>query len=224
MRSATLLYPVLRCACIALRARPVFIPCLRPSKLEPGLASRVGQGLDPAVIEKAVAIENHFTDSMLEASARDLFADRFGRRDIAFLLQIRGQLRAQRRSREQRASRFVRDDLRIYMMQRPIDREPRPCVAARDLAPDALAPGSTFFRLLGRHRRSVQLALAVAAALPALRRMVSVAYLIPLPLYGSGGRSSRIWAATCPISCRSALSRVITTWRSTLAVTPGGNW
>ena len=33
--------------------------------------------------------------------------------------------------------------------------------------------------------------------------MVSVSYLMPLPLYGSGGRTARISAATWPTFCLS---------------------
>jgi len=65
---------------------------------------------------------------------------------------------------------------------------------------------------------------APAAALPALRRIFSSAYLTPLPLYGSGGRSSRMAAATWPSSSLSALASVTTTCLSTLAVTSGGSW
>ncbi len=46
------------------------------------------------------------------------------------------------------------------------------------------------------------------ADLPALRRSCSPTNLIPLPLYGSGLRSERIFAATCPMSCLSMLLRV----------------
>ena len=41
------------------------------------------------------------------------------------------------------------------------------------------------------------------AVLPALRRIVSSMYLMPLPLYGSGGRKLRIFAAAPPSSCLS---------------------
>src|SRR5512147_1230701 len=44
---------------------------------------------------------------------------------------------------------------------------------------------------------------AAAAALPALRRIYSPSYFTPFPLYGSGGRNDRIFAATCPTSCLS---------------------
>src|SRR5665213_609089 len=89
------------------------------------------------------------------------------------------------------------------------------------------APGAICVFLIVRQPSLLQplpqLELDPAAALPALRRIVSVAYLIPLPLYGSGGLSPRISAATDPNNCRSALSSVKVTWRSTLAVTSGGN-
>src|SRR6266576_5157641 len=64
---------------------------------------------------------------------------------------------------------------------------------------------------------------AEPTALPALRLINSSRYLMPLPLYGSGGLSARIFAAVSPNSCRSALFKVMIIWRSTDAVTPSGS-
>src|SRR5919199_725317 len=50
-------------------------------------------------------------------------------------------------------------------------------------------------------------------ALPAFRRICSPTYLIPFPLYGSGGRSERSSAATCPTTSLSAPStRIAVGW------------
>src|SRR6187401_1977156 len=60
------------------------------------------------------------------------------------------------------------------------------------------------------------------AALPALRRMYSPAYLMPLPLYGSGGLKPRMFAATCPTSPLSNPFTVSFVGVSTAIVMPAG--
>jgi len=42
--------------------------------------------------------------------------------------------------------------------------------------------------------------------------MCSPSYFTPLPLYGSGGRNERIFAATCPTSCLSIPVMVMFVW------------
>src|SRR5262245_52464156 len=59
----------------------------------------------------------------------------------------------------------------------------------------------------------------VAPALPTFFLITSSTYLTPLPLYGSGGRSSRTLAAVWPTRSRSALVSV-SRFLSTLALTP----
>src|SRR4029079_8226271 len=64
--------------------------------------------------------------------------------------------------------------------------------------------------------------LPVAPALPTFFLITSSTYFTPLPLYGSGGRSSRTAASVCPTRSRSALVSV-TRFLSTLAATPFGS-
>src|SRR4029453_9410867 len=59
-------------------------------------------------------------------------------------------------------------------------------------------------------------------AFPALRRMTSPWYFTPLPLYGSGGRILRMFAATSPTSCLSMPATVNCVGRSTVNVMPSG--
>src|SRR5690606_35171183 len=59
-------------------------------------------------------------------------------------------------------------------------------------------------------------------ALPALRRITSPWYLTPLPLYGSGGRSDRISAATWPTISLSEPSTVIAVGALAVSLIPGG--
>src|SRR5262249_34402505 len=66
------------------------------------------------------------------------------------------------------------------------------------------------------------LVLYFPAVFPALRRICSLTYLMPLPLYGSGGRKLRIFAAAPPSFSRSMPDR-IKRFLSVFAVTPSGS-
>src|SRR6185503_3981526 len=59
-------------------------------------------------------------------------------------------------------------------------------------------------------------------AFPALRRMTSPTYFTPLPLYGSGGRIFRMFAATSPTCCLSIPATWNRVGRSTVKVMPSG--
>jgi len=48
------------------------------SEVEPALARRVGQRLDPAVIEIAAAVEHHVLDAFVLGALGDELADRLG--------------------------------------------------------------------------------------------------------------------------------------------------
>ena len=111
-------------------------------------------------------------------------------------------------------------DLHVDVLAAAEHGEPRPLGVPRTLLAHARLP--ELARRRARCRRAHQRARSAPAALPAFRRIVSSAYLTPLPLYGSGGRSSRIAAAAWPRTSRSAPSSVTTDLRSTLAVTPCG--
>src|SRR5207244_12471104 len=125
-----------------------------------------------------------------------------------------------RRDRGLRLARAVGDHLHVGGPAAAEDGEPGPRLgAAHPLAHPRPATSARDGGRIGAHQR---VPAAPAAALPALRRMRSSAYLTPFALYGSGGRSSRSAAAAWPSSSRSAPSSVIITWRSTLADSPGG--
>src|SRR5690625_7026779 len=110
-------------------------------------------------------------------------------------------------------TRQIVDQLGINVAVRAVHRKARPLLCAGDLRPDTALhalpsisfgvlrhnlnclpkdcrPFGSLIDEVGRTYR--------AAVLPALRRTYSSTYRIPLPLYGSGGRSSRILAAICP--------------------------
>src|SRR5262245_59040894 len=63
---------------------------------------------------------------------------------------------------------------------------------------------------------------AACAVLPALRRTFSPWYRMPLPLYGSGGRTLRISAATCPTNSLSTPSIFTCVLLSTVTLMPLG--
>src|SRR4030065_96307 len=60
-------------------------------------------------------------------------------------------------------------------------------------------------------------------ALPAFLLITSSEYLMPLPLYGSGGLIDLMSAATCPTTCLSGPFMVTMVCFSTVAVTPLGS-
>src|SRR5205085_10522509 len=95
----------------------------------------------------------------------------------------------------ERATGGVIDQLRADVLERPEHDQARPRRRAGDLFPDAQVPAVAF--LVARLRRS-NAGHYLPPALPALRRTCSPAYLMPFPLYGSGGRRLRSSAATWP--------------------------
>src|SRR3989442_1744509 len=191
------------------------------SEPESALARSLGNGAHAPVVEEAVAVEHDPVDPLLEATPRGEEPHLLGGAHVPRLLELRAQLGRERRDREQRLARAVRDHLHVGVLVAAEDGEPGPLLGAtHPLAHPRPAASTRDGGRTGPHQR---VPAAVAAALPALRRMRSSAYLTPFALYGSGGRSSRSAAAAWPSSSRSAPSSVIITWRSTLAESPGGS-
>ena len=98
------------------------------------------------MIEKAIAIESHLLDSRSQALLRDRLADLFGRIEVAFALERLTQLWRQRRGCRDGLARLIGDDLRIYVMQRSVDAEPRLRIGSRHLAPNPILPGRAIYR------------------------------------------------------------------------------
>src|SRR5207245_1317856 len=131
------------------------------------------------------------------------------------------QLGRERRRGGQRLPGHVVDHLRIDMVQAAVDREARALLRALDVLADVrlAAQPQQLLSHVGRRAHHA------APVLPCLRRMVSSAYLIPLPLWGSGGRSLRISAATSPMRCVSApFTATRLRLASYSAVTTCGEW
>src|SRR5262249_31516972 len=117
------------------------------------------------------------------------------------------------RRRHEGAAGGVVDDLGEHVTQRARHHETR----TRLRAEDVLAYAEVTARLADAARRSnaatptlEQSRAHFLPAFPALRRMTSPWYRTPLPLYGSGGRILRMFAATSPTSCLSMPA----TWNS----------
>src|SRR5262249_48200004 len=159
--------------------------------LESRFAGSVGDFLDATVEDEAIAIEHDGRDLERDQLLADRLADRAG----ALLLRLAGDRRRELlfgvRRRREHAARDVVDRLGVDVLGRPEHGQPRTLGrAAHPLANRAFALGAT--AILVGTELDVSSHGYLPAVFPALRRMVSLAYLMPLPLYGSGGRKLRI--------------------------------
>src|SRR5580704_2932954 len=94
------------------------------SEIQSAFARRLGQSLDPAVIEVAAAIEYHVLDALFLGALRDQLADRLGRVDAGAGLQAFARRLLDRRRRSERDARVVVDDLGIDVLGRAEHGEP----------------------------------------------------------------------------------------------------
>src|SRR5690606_26765054 len=104
------------------------------SEVEAGLAGRVGEGLDLAVIGEAAAVE----DDRLDAGSLGLFGDGFADLRSGFLARALGRRPLlERRGRGDRPSGGVVDDLGVDVLIGKVDGETRTLRGAGDFLPDA---------------------------------------------------------------------------------------
>src|SRR5439155_24780294 len=116
---------------------------------------------------------------------------------------------------EQCPPRGVVDELRVDVVKAPEHCEARPCRRPAHGAPDPSVPE------VARRPPLLRDHFAPAPAfLPTLRRTTSSEYLMPLPLYGSGLRSMRSFAAVWPRTALSAPRSVISVCLSMSTVMP----
>src|SRR6185437_3018042 len=109
-----------------------------PLELQPGFAGGIGERLDAAVIEIAVAVEHHHGDALLQQARRDAGADGLGGGGVAAVLELLAQLLLQRgRGGERQPARVV-DGLGVDALEALVDGEARALGGAVDAAPDAL--------------------------------------------------------------------------------------
>src|SRR3990172_3456540 len=85
------------------------------SKFQSGSARRVGKGLDSAVIQEAVAIEDNLVDAELEATLRNRLSDHRRRCAVVHALEARLQRGTESRQRRKRAPGLVGYDLTVDM-------------------------------------------------------------------------------------------------------------
>src|SRR4051794_18946690 len=162
-------------------------------ELQPAFASSVGHCLHAAMVLVPGAVEHDSRDPRVLGPGSDPLAH-FER-----LVGLLPALEIGARHREQRAARDVVDDLRRDVLQRAEDDETRSLARSRHLlAHPEVTPVALLLASLRNSWHGY-----LPPALPALRRITSPWYLMPLPLYGSGGRSPRSSAATCPTSALS---------------------
>src|SRR5690349_10706923 len=181
-------------------------------------ASRVGERLHSSVVHVPAAIEHNALDPLRLRLAGQQLAHELGRSHVAALRLTGAELLAPAVHRQQGLPGVVVDQLGIDVIQAAEDRQPRPRPRAAHEPAQAPVPDISRSPPLFRDH------LAPAPAfLPTLRRITSSEYLIPLPLYGSGSRSARSFAAVWPSSALSAPFNVIATWRSMSAVMPSGS-
>src|SRR5881296_3250246 len=185
---------------------------------EPAGASRVGKRLHAPVVHIAAAIEYHALDSLRLRLLGQELSNEFGGGDVAPGGLARTEHLAPTVHGQERSPRVVVYELRVDVVQAAEHGQPRPRLgAAQESAEPPMPDVPRRAPLLRDH-------LAPAPAfLPTFRRITSFAYLMPLPLYGSGFRSARSFAAVWPRSALSAPRSVMDTWRSISAVTPSGS-
>src|SRR5579864_1704913 len=151
-------------------------------ELQAGAARGFGEGLDSAVIGESTAIEDDRLDAGLAGSLGNRLADRGRAFDTGRRLHRLAQVGVGRRGGDQRPARGVVDDLRITMMQAPEHRQPGPGRPAGQVVPKpgvAADPRAAAISLLVHPYFAPP---AVLPVLPALRRIRSPRYMMPLPL------------------------------------------
>src|SRR5262245_22101392 len=181
-------------------------------ELQPAFAGAVGHCLHAAVILVPSAVEHDFRDPRLLGPGSDPLAH-FRR-----LLGLLPTLELRARHGHQRAASDVVDDLRGDVLERTKHHQTWTLARPRHLLANAKVSAMPLLLACFRNRWHGYL----PPALPALRRMTSPAYLMPFPLYGSGGRRLRSSAATCPTSALSDPSTRICVGCGAVSLMPAG--
>src|SRR5262249_51731820 len=109
-------------------------------ELEPALAGPVSDRANAAMVEEAVAVEDHPGDALLLASARDQQADLLARPRVARFLAAPARARRQGRRGGERAFRLVGDDLHVDVFVAAEARQPGPGIRPPDAFADAVPP------------------------------------------------------------------------------------
>src|SRR5690606_6195266 len=183
------------------------------SELQSALAGSVGHRLYATVVLVPRAVEHYLSNPRLLWPLGEKLPH------LCRALRLRA-LELSIRDRQERAPLYVVHQLRGHVLERAVHDQSRTCRGTRHLPTNPNVAAHTLLRPahhppnLGRHY--------LPPALPALRRICSPAYLIPFPLYGSGGLRPRISAATCPTASLSAPSMTTCVGVGALSLTPSG--
>src|ERR1700685_2942419 len=189
---------------------------LPSSETQSAFACRFRQGPYSTVIEIAAPVEYDIFDALLLRALGNELADGLGGRNTGAGLEPFQRCLFQRRRRCERGTAIISNDLRVNMFRRAKYAEPS--AAMRRARERATHPPPPPFATIPEFGHSPPRYFF----LPSLRKMRSSEYLMPLPLYASGGRYSRISAATWPTFWRSAPEITISTGRGVAIVMPSG--
>src|SRR3984957_5590517 len=189
------------------------IGLVTPLELEAALTGAIRHRLHPAVVLVPCAIEHDPGNPRVFRARRDRPSDQ---RRLLRLLPLGDHLA---RHGHQRPLRHVIHQLRGDVFRRAIHDEPRTLRSARPLLAD---PKVAAHALRVPRLRNTDAAHYFAPVLPAFRRICSLRYLMPLPLYGSGGRKLRSSAATSPTTSLVAPSITIDVGCGAVSLMPAG--
>src|SRR5664279_3246497 len=167
------------------------------SELQSGAAGAVRQRGDAPVIGVAAPVEHRCTHAGGDSAPADQLADLAG---LGALVTVDGtQVRLQGRGRGEGATGRVVDQLGTDVPGRAGDHQAGTRGGTHDLlAQPEVAPGTRGTPRVGNGGCHDHL-----PVFPTLRLTTSPAYRTPLPLYGSGLRSLRMFAAVSPTCCLS---------------------
>src|SRR4051812_4478257 len=192
------------------------------SQCQTAFAGAVRHRGHPAVVPVAAAVEDHGLDTGGLGALGDELAD-LARLDRLVAFQ-RPQIDLEGRRRGQRAADHVVDHLGDDVPGGPGHHQAGTLGGAGDLLAHAQMTAGTggVLPLAGATTAALHTDGHFLPAFPTLRRITSPAYRTPLPLYGSGLRSLRRFAATSPTCCLSMPATVNRVGPSTVKVTPEG--
>src|SRR5215467_4688114 len=156
---------------------------------KPGRAGGLGEGLDPPVVLVAAAVEDNLADAAGLGLLRYELADDLRGRHVAAALRLPSEVGRAAVHRHEGAAGRVVHHLGVDVVEAPIDGKPRALRRALHLRAHPQVPD------LASHDLEIGPHYLAPAFLPTLRRIYSSAYLMPLPLYGSGFLSARSFAA-----------------------------
>src|SRR5262249_55206182 len=153
----------------------------RALELKATLAGAVGQSLDPTMVEEPATVEHDRGDALLFCPLRERLTNPLravglgaGRALAQGRLQVRG--------RRQGVAGHVVDELTVDVRETAEHRQPWSLGGAAQRAPNAAVPLVAHGPIIRSLEHGCSYFLPLPPALPAFRRIVSSAYLMPLPL------------------------------------------